>query len=158
MTRERKIEEAIRSSGELNADPTFRERLKSEFIDGTIAETALPRPRRPSQWWWVALPAAATAVLFVVMLLNLRTDAFPPGRSRLLKLGAALVGVVLLAELRRVLGPGLPEPPPLPDGFGSYRQVGIALYTDYLLLVEMASLLLLAAIVGALILAKREID
>ena len=31
-------------------------------------------------------------------------------------------------------------------------------YTDYLLLVEMASLLLLAAIVGALILAKRKID
>ena len=35
---------------------------------------------------------------------------------------------------------------------------GIALYTDYVLLVEMASLLLTAAIVGALILAKRKID
>jgi NADH:ubiquinone oxidoreductase subunit 6 (subunit J) len=36
--------------------------------------------------------------------------------------------------------------------------VGLSLYTDYVLLVEMASLLLLAAIVGALILAKRKID
>ena len=47
---------------------------------------------------------------------------------------------------------------PLPEGFGGYRQLGIALYTDYVLLVEMVSLLLLAAIVGALILAKRKID
>ena len=52
----------------------------------------------------------------------------------------------------------LPAPPPLPPGFGGYRQLGIALYTDYVLLVEVASLLLTAAIVGALILAKRKID
>jgi NADH-quinone oxidoreductase subunit J len=85
--------------------------------------------------------AGAIVVLFVfvVMLLNLRQDAFAPG-------------------LLRLLGPGLPEAPPLPDGFGGYRQLGIALYTDYVLLVEMVALLLLAAIVGALILAKRKID
>jgi NADH:ubiquinone oxidoreductase subunit 6 (subunit J) len=46
----------------------------------------------------------------------------------------------------------------VPPGFGGYRQLGIALYTDYVLLVEVASLLLTAAIVGALILAKRKID
>jgi NADH-quinone oxidoreductase subunit J len=102
--------------------------------------------------------AIVVLFLFVVMLLNLRTDAFPPGRQRLLKLAAPLIGVVLLVELARALGGGLPELPPLPEGYGSYRQVGIALYTDYVLLVEMASLLLLAAIVGALILAKRKID
>ena len=51
-----------------------------------------------------------------------------------------------------------PEPPPLPEGFGGYRQLGIALYTDYVLIVELISLLLTAAIVGALILAKRTID
>ncbi len=102
--------------------------------------------------------AIVVLFLFVVMLLNLRTDAFPPGRSRLLKVAGALIGVVLLAELQRVLAGGMPELPPLPEGFGSYRQMGIALYTDYVLLVEMASLLLLAAIVGALILAKRKID
>ncbi len=36
--------------------------------------------------------------------------------------------------------------------------LGVALYTDYVLLVEMVSLLLLAAIVGALVLAKRKVD
>ncbi len=102
--------------------------------------------------------AIVVLFLFVVMLLNLRTDAFPPGRQRLLKLAGALIGVVLAAELLRGLGAWVPPAPPLPEGFGSYRQVGIELYTDYVLLVEMASLLLLAAIVGALILAKRKID
>ncbi len=102
--------------------------------------------------------AIVVLFLFVVMLLNLREDEFAPGRQWLLKTVAAIVSVLVLAQLLRVLSPGLPEPPPVPQGFGGYRQLGIALYTDYVLLVEMASLLLLAAIVGALILAKRKID
>jgi len=95
--------------------------------------------------------------LFVVMLLNLRTDAFSPGRQKLVKLAAALIAFVVLAELLRVLTTGLPEAQPLPEGYGGYAQVGVALYTDYVLLVEVSGLLLLAAIVGALILAKRDI-
>jgi NADH-quinone oxidoreductase subunit J len=101
--------------------------------------------------------AIVVLFLFVVMLLNLRTDDFPPGQQRLLKLAAAALGVFALAEFLRGLGT-LPPFPELPEGFGGYREVGIALYTDYVLLVEMASLLLTAAIVGALILAKRKIN
>jgi NADH-quinone oxidoreductase subunit J len=100
--------------------------------------------------------AIVVLFLFVVMLLNLRSDDFPPGRQRLLKLAATALGFFVLFELLRLVV-GRPEAPPLPDGFGGYRQVGLALYTDYILLVEMASLLLTAAIVGALILAKRKI-
>jgi NADH-quinone oxidoreductase subunit J len=102
--------------------------------------------------------AIVVLFLFVVMLLNLRQDTFAPGRQWLVKIGAALIGVVILAQLLRLLSGGLPEAPPLPEGYGGYRQVGVALYTDYVLLVEIAGLLLLAAIVGALILAKRKID
>ena len=102
--------------------------------------------------------AIVVLFLFVVMLLNLRHDEFAPRRQWQLKTVATIFGVLVLAQLLRVLAVGLPEPPPLPEGFGGYRQLGIALYTDYVLLVEMASLLLLAAIVGALILAKRKID
>ena len=46
----------------------------------------------------------------------------------------------------------------LPEGFGGYRALGIALYTDYVVAVEIVGLILLAAIVGAVILAKRRID
>jgi NADH-quinone oxidoreductase subunit J len=102
--------------------------------------------------------AIVVLFLFVVMLLNLRQDAFAPGRQWLMKTAAGLVGVAILMQLLRLLSGGLPEAPPLPEGFGGYRQLGLVLYTDYVLLVEMASLLLLAAIVGGLILAKRKID
>jgi NADH-quinone oxidoreductase subunit J len=101
--------------------------------------------------------AIVVLFLFVVMLLNLRSDDFPPGRQRLLKLAGALLGIFAMVAFLRGFG-SLPPAPPLPEGFGGYRAVGLALYTDYVLLVEMASLLLTAAIVGALILAKRKID
>ena len=101
--------------------------------------------------------AIVVLFLFVVMLLNLRSDELLPSRQRGVKVIGALLGVVLLAEGLRALG-GFPEAPPLPEGFGGYRQLGLALYTDYVLIVEVISLLLTAAIVGALILAKRKID
>ncbi len=102
--------------------------------------------------------AIVVLFLFVIMLLNLREDDFAPGRQWLVKFGAGLLGVFVLIQLLKLVGPGLPEVPVVPEGYGGYRQLGILLYTDYVLLVEMASLLLLAAIVGALILAKRNID
>jgi len=101
--------------------------------------------------------AIVVLFLFVVMLLNLRSDEFLPARQRWMKFAGALLGVFLLVEGLRLLG-GFHEPPPLPEGFGGYRLLGLSLYTDYLLIVEVISLLLTAAIVGALILAKREID
>jgi len=105
--------------------------------------------------------AIVVLFLFVVMLLNLSTDEFPPGRQRLIKFAFVVGGVAILAQILIALGrdPMLAaQPAAVPEGYGGYRQVGISLYTDYVLLVEMASLLLLAAIVGALILAKRKID
>ena len=101
--------------------------------------------------------AIVVLFLFVVMLLNIGTDELPPGRQRLVKFGSALIALFVLVQFLRALT-GFPEAPPVPEGFGGYRAIGIALYTDYVLLVEMASLVLLAAIVGALILAKRKVD
>jgi len=102
--------------------------------------------------------AIVVLFLFVVMLLNLRHDDFSPSRQLLVKAGAAVLGVVALGQLLRLLRVSLPEAPAAAEGFGGYRMLGLTLYTDYVLLVEIASLLLLAAIVGALILAKRRVD
>ncbi|MEE8386136.1 MAG: NADH-quinone oxidoreductase subunit J [Dehalococcoidia bacterium] len=102
--------------------------------------------------------AIVVLFLFVVMLLNLERDVFPPARQRLLKVVGAGVLLLALVELLRSLPGDAPEAPPLPEGFGGYAQVGIALYTDYVLLVEVAGSLLLAALVGAVVLAKRRID
>ena len=72
-----------------------------------------------------------------------------------------IAGLVILVQVVRAFGGDtavFTAPESVPEGYGGYAQVGIALYTDYVLLVEIVSLLLLAAIVGALILAKRKID
>jgi NADH-quinone oxidoreductase subunit J len=105
--------------------------------------------------------AIVVLFLFVVMLLNLATDEFPSAKLRITKLAVICVaGVVLVKVLSALCGdPALVvHSEVVPEGFGGYRQVGIALYTDYVILVEMVSLLLLAAIVGALVLAKRKIN
>jgi len=105
--------------------------------------------------------AGAIVVLFVfvVMLLNLRQDDFPPPRQRLAKALGVLLVVFATLQLLAVLPAALPdEVAALPEGFGGYRDVGIALFTRYLLPFEATSLLLLSALVGAVVLAKRRLD
>ena len=46
----------------------------------------------------------------------------------------------------------------VPDSFGTVARVGEALFTDFVLPFEMASVLLLAAMVGAVVLAKNKMD
>jgi NADH-quinone oxidoreductase subunit J len=62
---------------------------------------------------------------------------------------------VKLASLLAVLRVPWAEVPP---EFGTTRELGLALYTDYLLTVQIAGVLLLAGIVGAVVLAKRDLD
>jgi len=100
--------------------------------------------------------AIVVLFLFVVMLLNLRQDAFAPPRQRLTKVVGAGLGLLVLVALVGLIPGHLPATAPLPEGFGGYEAVGTVLYTDYLLPFEATSLLLLAAIVGAVVLAKRR--
>ena len=103
--------------------------------------------------------AIVVLFVFVVMLLNLRQDDFPPVRQRFVKgLGVALM-VFALVKLLAILPAALPGTvAELPEGFGGYRDVGTALFTRYLLPFEATSLLLLSALVGAVVLAKRRLD
>ncbi len=95
--------------------------------------------------------------LFVVMLLNLRHDEF--GGSGWAKPVLATLGALALGAGFLSLLPGAFDPPvALPAGFGGYRLVAEALFTDYVLAFEVTSLLLLGAMIGAVILAKRKID
>ena len=101
--------------------------------------------------------AGALLFLFVVTLLDLREETFGVPRMRVLRvLGGVVVGCAVALGLTRIVPLG--AAPPLPDGFGTYDAVGTALYTDYVLLVEMVGLLLLAAIVGALILTRKKLE
>ena len=102
--------------------------------------------------------AIVVVFLFVVMLLNLRRDAFPASRQPLLKAAGAALGIGVAAAFLTLLPRSLPTVQELPEGFGGYRAVGLELFTRFVLPFEVASLLLLAAMVGAVVLAKRRLD
>lgn len=95
--------------------------------------------------------------LFVVMLLNLRADAFAAPRSRALKLLAGVLAAAVLVGFLRTLPGALPNVAEIPADFGSYRGVGLSLYRTYVVAFEVASFVLLAAVVGAVVLAKRRL-
>ena len=101
--------------------------------------------------------AIVVLFLFVVMLLNLRAEEYPVARGRVGKAVGIGLGVVVLVQFLMLLPGALPEPAALSEGWGGYRQVGLTLFRDYVLAFEVTSLLLLAAMVGAVILAKRRI-
>jgi NADH-quinone oxidoreductase subunit J len=101
--------------------------------------------------------------LFVVMLVNLKRppeDHSSPQRRSWI--GFALAGLVL-AELGAIVTFGNVVAPTGPDmemsdlALHNVEQIGMLLYTDYLIPFEVASMLLLVAMVGAIVLAKREL-
>jgi NADH-quinone oxidoreductase subunit J len=102
--------------------------------------------------------------LFVVMLVNLKRP--PEAHSdphRKTKLGFGLAAAVL-AELAllAVRSSGMPVRPivevaAVPGITGNTAVVGWMLYTSYLIPFEIASMLLLVAMIGAIVLAKREL-
>ena len=102
--------------------------------------------------------AIVVLFLFVVMLLNLRRDEFTPERQRFAKGFGALVGLLVLVQFCLLLPGAFGPPAELPEGFGGYRSVGLSLFRDYVLAFEVTSLLLLSAMVGAVVLAKRRIS
>jgi NADH-quinone oxidoreductase subunit J len=107
----------------------------------------------------VIVYAGAILVLFVfvVMMLNLGQAAVAQERSWLsprIWPGPALLAAVLFAEVVWLLARTSPTPPA--GGAVSPADVGAALYGPYLLAVELASLLLLSAVVGINHLGRRE--
>ena len=101
--------------------------------------------------------------LFVVMLVNLKRPpeehSAPHRRSWV---GFGLSGLVL-AQLAAILiygsvAPAAPSSMEFSDlAINNVERIGMLLYTDYLIPFEVASMLLLVAMVGAIILAKREL-
>lgn len=100
--------------------------------------------------------------LFVVMLVNLKR---PPeahqDKRRRSRLGLLFSGVVLaefvLIATYRLASPANLVPAAAPMGPNNVEQVGWLLYTDYLVPFEVASILLLVAMIGAIVLARREL-
>lgn len=95
--------------------------------------------------------------LFVIMLLNLEREPEPPPASwRLVMLctGGLFAFEIAWFFLRRVGSLAGDTGSPTPD-FGSVTALARTLFTDHVLSFEITSILLLVAVVGAVVLAKR---
>jgi NADH-quinone oxidoreductase subunit J len=111
--------------------------------------------------------------LFVIMLLNLKRDP-ARGRGKIARRTfAAFVVLILLAEIGVLIGGSIftantavnqqivglaNDAPGATTLVGSTTSIGKQLFTTYLLPFEIASVLLLVGIVGAVILAKRKLN
>ena len=107
----------------------------------------------------VIVYAGAIMVLFVFAIMVLipgREETAPDPRRRY-RMAAVPVGAALLVELVLVFAAQRSTPPaPPPPPAGGVEAIGRLLFTDYLFPFELTSVLLLAAMVGVLVLARRR--
>ncbi len=101
--------------------------------------------------------AIMVLVVFVIMLLNLDEDK-PLNRLRYLYALGGGLGVILLAQTFFIFyavmrAPNVPADQSM--SAGKTLNIGQAMYTEYLLPVEIVGVLLLMAIIGGVILARR---
>jgi NADH-quinone oxidoreductase subunit J len=109
--------------------------------------------------------------LFVVMLLNAPQEDVPEDAGRRIRvhgprrLGAVLAGVLALELVWAVWAAFGPRGAPafaqgerVTEAVSSVRRIGQVLFTDYAFAFEVTSLLIIVAMIGAVILAKRRSD
>jgi NADH-quinone oxidoreductase subunit J len=109
----------------------------------------------------VYVGAVMVLYLFVVAYVGGADDPIRPAGSPGLRRVSGLFALALFAELAiAVLGTGLTalgeEGAGFFAGYGTPKEIGRLLLTDFLLAFEAASLLLLVAAVGAVVLARRR--
>jgi len=112
----------------------------------------------------VYVGAVAVLFLFVVMMLDVDFAALRQGFQRYLPVGS-LIGAIFLVELLLVVGswtidPGLVQAPlgraSASDGVTNTQLLGRVLYTDYVYFFQIAGLVLLVAMIGAIVLTLRD--
>jgi NADH-quinone oxidoreductase subunit J len=107
--------------------------------------------------------AGAIMVLFVfvIMLLNVREEESKTDRQKYLKWLAPPLFLALLAEVWAAIrivdtAPATGGLAATPTSIGTVESIAVEMFTRYVLPFEAVSVLILMAIVGALLLAKRE--
>jgi NADH-quinone oxidoreductase subunit J len=110
----------------------------------------------------VIVYAGAIMVLFVFVIMLLNAGAEKPSNKSWF---AQIIGLPLLLAFIAIMGFLIEAflPPLRAVQFGEWvggsaQQIGRVLFTEYLLPFEVTSILILIAIVGAVVLARKEID
>ncbi|MGQ9598439.1 MAG: NADH-quinone oxidoreductase subunit J family protein [Anaerolineae bacterium] len=102
--------------------------------------------------------AVVVLFLFVVMLLGLERARELPDPRRYQWIIGSLLGILLVAGLIWALLPQAAETAPPLTRTDNVRQIGTALLTQFAIPFELTALVLLVALIGSLVLAKRNLE
>lgn len=102
--------------------------------------------------------AIMTLILFLLMFLNIKEENLPkePKKYLLIVLGAIIMipfNIVILKAVSNLPNANMEI---VQSDFGDIKPIGTLLYNDWILAFEMISILLLVALVGSIVLAKRK--
>lgn len=109
----------------------------------------------------VYVGAVMVLFLFVVMMLDINLDTLKQGFASYLPV-SLLVAVLMLVEMLMVVGAKhfsteqFPIPSPNPQGYSNTEALGELMYTKYLYAFEIASVILVVAIIAAIALTLRK--
>ena len=98
--------------------------------------------------------------LFVIMLLNLQDEAHerrPPAWQIATLISGSLFALLLVYLLREAGLFAPTEGSALPGGFGTTQMIALRLFTHFLLPFEITGVLMLAAVIGAVVLARKKV-
>ena len=102
--------------------------------------------------------AIMTLILFILMFLNIKEEDLPkePNKFNLIALGAIIMIPLNVLVLKAVAK--LPEKDLLLTNtdFGDIKPIGIVLFDNWLVAFELVSILLLVALIGSIVLAKKR--
>lgn len=102
--------------------------------------------------------AIMSLIVFIIMFLNIQEKDLPLDPNRWFYVAGGIIVVAPIAGLLINISRTLPatEVTVFDDGFGSVKEVGQLLFTQWLLPFEIVSILLLVALVGAVVLAGKR--
>ena len=103
--------------------------------------------------------AIMVLILFVIMLLNLREEARAHPVGTFQRILAPLTALLFAIVIGRAIWLSAPSSfPEKTEGFGTAASLGKELYTRFYYPFEAISLLLVVAMIGAVLLAKRKVS
>ena len=102
--------------------------------------------------------AIMALILFILMFLNIKEEDLPkePKKFMLIGFGAVLMIPLNILVLKAVSNLPSKDLYPIEGDFGNIKTVGLILYNDWIIAFELISILLLIALVGSVVLAKRR--
>lgn len=110
----------------------------------------------------VYVGAVAVLFLFVIMMLDIDFAELKQGFLQYMPFGV-LIGLIFLAELVMVVGgytatpqAGRAATAPIPAGITNVEAIGRVMYTQYILYFQLAGLVLLVAMIGAIVLTLQH--